>query len=522
MIRSRRLIAALAASCALFLAAACGGGGGAARGAAAGEPTAGGSARILTLAEPRSLDPATLGNSGPITAVVGNALFGTLMLDDPATGEITFSMAESFTTTNGGQTFELKLRPGLVFSDRTPLTAEDVKFNWEHTKDAATGSSSRYEASQIASSEVVDDRTLKLTMVTPLANFASMIVTTTLNWVGKPEAIQAGQQAFDAAPIGAGPFTMRNWTRNGPMELVKNPRYWDSPRPYLDSLTLRAATDATQRYNTVVSGGADVAVDTNWTNLAKARTSGLVATDSPLSGGLYLALNARRAPFDDVRARQAVSAAIDEQAINASVYSGKAEAADTLFQKTSPFYDATPLRTFDKAKAQQLFDELAAEGKPVTFTITSYPSSESRGIAESIQAQLSAFKNVQVQIKIVDISYSATLRTTYDFDMVPTSAFFVDPDPRLWTVLHSKSQQNLSGITDPALDTALQAGRATTDVAQRKKAYATVQQRITELAPVIFVERTANGAISADGVGGVRLYGNGSLSVAELWKSNGS
>ncbi|WP_235014271.1 ABC transporter substrate-binding protein, partial [Parafrankia sp. Ea1.12] len=78
---------------------------------------------MLILSDPRSLDPASLGNQAAITAVLGNALYGTLMTTDEA-GEIRYQMAESFTTTDNGRTFTLKLRPGLVFSDGTPLNAE--------------------------------------------------------------------------------------------------------------------------------------------------------------------------------------------------------------------------------------------------------------------------------------------------------------------------------------------------------------------------------------------------------------
>ncbi|WP_235015167.1 ABC transporter substrate-binding protein, partial [Parafrankia sp. Ea1.12] len=74
-------------------------------------------------------------------------------------GEIRYQMAESFTTTDNGRTFTLKLRPGLVFSDGTPLNAEAVKFNWDRLKDPASASPSAAEAAMVASTEVVDDVT---------------------------------------------------------------------------------------------------------------------------------------------------------------------------------------------------------------------------------------------------------------------------------------------------------------------------------------------------------------------------
>ncbi|CAI7975041.1 Extracellular solute-binding protein family 5 [Frankia sp. Hr75.2] len=130
------------------------------------EPVAGGEARILTLSDPRTLDPAILGNAYASGALLGNALYGTLMTNDEA-DEVQYSMAESFTTTDNGATFTLKLRPGLVFSDGTPLNAEAVKFNWDRTKDPAVGSAHRSEAAMIQLSEAVDDVTLKATWSPP-------------------------------------------------------------------------------------------------------------------------------------------------------------------------------------------------------------------------------------------------------------------------------------------------------------------------------------------------------------------
>ncbi|OHV43750.1 ABC transporter substrate-binding protein [Parafrankia colletiae] len=477
---------------------------------------AGGEGRVLLLSDPRTLDPAILGNAYASGALLGNALYGTLMTNDEA-DEVHYSMAESFTTTDNGKTFTLKLRPGLVFSDGTPLNAEAVKFNWDRTKDPAVGSPHRSEAATIESSEVVDDVTLKVTLVTPVPRYALSVLASSMNWIASPAALQKGQQAFDAKPIGAGPFTLESWTRQADIRLVKNPRYWDAPKPYLDRLTLRSALDSNQRYNTLLTGGADVAVDSSWVNLDKATKAGLPTDVMQLSGGVFTALNMRRAPFDDIRARRAVAAAVDSDALNLAAYNGTAKLADTLFTDASPFYSETPLRKRDKETAQRLFDELAAEGKPLSFTFTSASSSENRALAENIQTQLSAFKNVKVEIRIIEVAEFVQLRRTLDFDAVITSALFQDPEPRLTTVFSGGSPANMPGIDDPALNKALLAGRTATSEEERKAAYDTVQERLTELTPMFFVARGGLGAISAKNVGGLVQYGLGSLLPEELW-----
>ncbi|WP_235013663.1 ABC transporter substrate-binding protein, partial [Parafrankia sp. Ea1.12] len=134
--------------------------------------------------------------------------------------------------------------------------------------------------------EVVDDVTLKVTMTTPVTAYAQAIVGSAMNWIASPAALRKGQQTFDESPVGAGPFTLKSWTRQAAMELVKNPRYWDAPKPYLDTLTFQAALDSNQRYNTLQTGGADVAVESNPVNFDKADKAGLPNTVLELSGGL--------------------------------------------------------------------------------------------------------------------------------------------------------------------------------------------------------------------------------------------
>ncbi|RBM16202.1 ABC transporter substrate-binding protein [Prauserella sp. PE36] len=516
MIRNRPLPALAVA--AVLLLSACGGTS-ADQGGATGEPVAGGTARVIQINEPRSLDPAIMGNAWAFNAVLGNAIYGTLMVNDPKTGKIEYKLAESMVTEDGGASFELTLREGLTFSDGSPFNAEAVKFNWDRIKDPATGSaaSNIQEASLAKTTEVVDARTLKITMVEPIPNYAQALVSSSLNWIASPTALRAGQRAFDAKPVGAGPFTVESWTRQDSIELVKNPKYWDAPKPYLDRITLRSINDSTQRINTLTSGGADVAVDTNWATMATARDAGFAVDTMPLNGGQYLAMNARRAPFDDVRARQAVAAALDLRAMDTTVYNGKGSLVPTLFTESSPFHSGQQLVRTDKAAAQRLFDELAAEGNPVSFTFKSYPSPESKAVAESVQAQLSTFRNVEVRVEIVDHTEVASLHASHDFDMLISSAFFIDPEPRLWTVFHGDSRGNVTGIDDEQLNAALQQGRESTSEQERKAAYERVQQRLAEIVPGIFYTRSAASAVSADNVGGVVQYGYGSLLPEELW-----
>ncbi|MBC7304136.1 MAG: ABC transporter substrate-binding protein [Nocardia sp.] len=483
-----------------------------------GDPVPGGTARIIQASEPRTLDPAVMGNSWAINSVLGNALYGTLMIDDPEQEAIAFMMAESFSTQDGGTTFELRLRPNLQFSDGTPLDAAAVKFNWDRMKEPSNGSPYVEDAMMIASNKVVEPTVLEVTMRSPIPHFAYAIVETSMNWIASPAALTAGREAFDGEPIGAGPFVLERWARQDVIELVKNPTYWDAPKPYLDRILVQTNPDTSQRYNTLISGGADLVIDSSMGVQTRLREQGYPSQVSPLHGGQHLTLNTRRAPFDDVRARRAVAAAIDVQTLDLALQDGMGEAATSLFRESSPYYagDLT-LNETDHELAQRLFDELAGEGKPVSFTFVATQQSENRTLAESIQAQLSAFENVTVNVEIVDIVTLLRLRQTYGFDMMVGTAHFTDPDPRLWTAFHGASARNTSGINDEQLNAALDLGRTSTNLEKRTAAYRTVQERLNELVPAVFTIRTVAAAATGKNVGGLRMYTAGSVLPEELW-----
>ncbi|WP_244865584.1 ABC transporter substrate-binding protein [Rhodococcus sp. B50] len=525
MIRRRRMFAAVAVACsAVLVLGACGSGGSdtasAQDTAAVGDPVAGGSATVLQAGEPRSLDPAALSNTWAHQPVLGNALYGELMITNNDTFDVEYRMATDFSTEDNGKTFTLTLRPDLKFSDGTPLDAAAVKFNWDRLKDPALASTTIRQAVQIESTEVVDPATLRVTMVEPNPQFAQAIVAGALNWIASPAALEQGQQAFDENPIGAGPFTLVSWTRQDAVELEKNESYWDAPKPYLDRLTIRTVADYNQRINAASTGAADLSMESSWTSLNRAEGAGLATQVTETGGGQFVAMNFRRAPFDDERARRAVSLAVDLDALNTVVYNGEGEVPHTLFPESSPYYSDIKLSETNAEEAQKLFDELAAEGKPVSFTYLSYPTTESRSLGEAIQAQLAAFDNVDMKVEVLDFPTLTARNGARDFDMVISSSITQDPDFPLSIAFDSTSTGNFTGVNDPELDAALERGRFGATVEERKEAYDVVQQRLADqVVGLWYVRATPSVAYSKD-LQGVQLYTLGSPIPAEFWLSN--
>ena len=510
-------------SVAALVLAACGGGSEAevtsSGGTTSGEPVAGGTASILMMTEPTSLDPAklTVGYSG--SAPVGTSLYGTLFTQDLTTYELIPSIGESLTSTDGGKTFDLKLRPGVTFSDGSALNAEAVKFNWDRMKNPELGSASLGTAAQVTATKVVDDLTMQFTMGVPNPNFGQGITVSSLNWVASPAALKKGSEEFDANPIGAGPFTLKSWIRQDKMDLTKNPSYWNAPKPYLDSITIRTVLDSAQRLNNLQADSVDVVVDNKADNTQKAEAAGYGTYQVMLNGGNGFALNFRKAPFDDPRVREAFVKAIDISLINEVVYEGVAELPTSLFNADAPFYTGTQITQFNATEAQALFDEISAEqGSPVAITLTAYSLPPSNTVAQAIQAQMSAYKNVTVKVEEFDFPTAQSKSLSGDFQAMSAGTNFLDPETQMYTWFHGDSKGNTSGINDPVLNDALNTGRQATDLAERKDAYAIAQDRITSLNPYLWY-------VSPQGFfwtgkkfgGGIEYYGNGSLVTEGLW-----
>ncbi|MFW0785595.1 ABC transporter substrate-binding protein [Gordonia sp. CPCC 206044] len=521
MIRKKhraRLLASVGVAATVFVAA-CGGGG-AESGDSSGDggsPVPGGTLRAIQLGEPRSLDPAALSNTWAHHATLGNSLYGTLMINDPETLDVEYTMASDFSTPDGGKTFDLVLRPGLVFTDDTPLDAEAVKFNWDRLRDPALGSNSIRMAGQIADTSVVDPTTLKVTMKEPNPQFAQALLASSLNWIASPTALRKGRAAFDESPVGAGPFTLTHWTRQASIELSKNADFYAAPKPYLDKLTIQTVPDSNTRVNTMTTGGADLASESNNAALEKAKAAGLQTELVPTSGGQYMGMNWKKAPFNDPRARKAVQLATDLDALNTIVYDGQGIVPQTLFDDKSPFFTDVALQQRNTDEAQKLFDELAAEGKPVSFTFLSYPTSESRMLAEGLQSQLSAYDNVDVKVEVLDLGAATARVASRDFQMTISSAIIQDPDFPLWMAFHSNSPGNILGVDDAELDKALDEGRVATSPAERKAAYEAAQKRIVATVPGIWYIRATPSVTYADNVHGVDLYTLGSPLPENIW-----
>ena len=128
------------------------------------------------------------------------ALYGQFLVPDPKTGAYACGLCDSFETADDGVTWDIVTREGLTFTDGTPFDAEAIKYNWDRIKDPANGSASAGIASQIDHIDVVDETTVKLTMVVPSPGFKGIMPIYSLQWIASPTALEAGPGGVQQEP----------------------------------------------------------------------------------------------------------------------------------------------------------------------------------------------------------------------------------------------------------------------------------------------------------------------------------
>lgn len=338
-------------------------------------------------------------------------------------------MATSWTISDDGKVYTFKIREGVKWSDGKPFSAADVAYTVE-----AFAKYSAYFAKLLPlldSASAPDDKTFVLKLKQPL--------TATLDLFDKevfplmPKHVYEGKEIAtnpaNVAPVGLGPFKFEKWVSGQSISFVRNPYYWDAPKPYLDSVIFALIPNIQQRYNAMVNG------EVNW---FKPEAVQVPATQQAAKKGAFRVIpivnnapetsvidfNLRRAPMNNVKVRQALFQAIDRQRIVQDVYQGLAETAKnaipTQFKALhddSVNYDT--LYPFDLKKAGQILDEAGfplKDGKRFSVELTAPSMAPYDAVAQVVQAQWTAL-GIDVQLSVLDQQiWINKVYTKHDFD----------------------------------------------------------------------------------------------------------
>ena len=414
--------------------------------------------------EPPNLDP-TGGAAQAIDSVLYSNVFEGLTRF-MADGSVVAGLAKSWDISDDGLTYTFMLNEGVMFHDGTDMNADDVKFSLDRARADDSTNAQKGLFAGIADVTVVDPLTVQVTLAQPNGSFLFNMA-----WgdavIVAPESIET----IASNPIGTGAFAFSDWVQGDRLELVRNDAYWGDA-PALESATFRFISDPTAAFAAVMAEDVDAFVGfpapENLPQFeADPRFQVLVGNTE---GETILSMNNQMPPFDNVLVRQAVSLAIDRQAIIDGAMFGYGTPIGTHFAPHNPDYvDLIANSAHNPDRARELLAEAGfADG--FTTTLKLPPPSYARRGGEIIAAQL---REVGITAEITNLEWAQWLEEVFkakDFGMSIVShtepmdlGIYANPNYYFQydNIVFQAVMDKLNATTDPAMRSELMAAAQT-------------------------------------------------------------
>jgi peptide/nickel transport system substrate-binding protein len=485
------------------------------------EPVTGGSITVGLESETNTFLPSEFQGS-QAGYNVAYAVFDPLVTRN-ADGELEPYLAESVESNDDFTRWTVKLRPDVVFHDGTPLNAEALKRNFDDylTVDGAITQGTLRDVERM---EVVDELTVDYVLSRPNAAFSDVLVLPA-GWPFSPTAAERLGDAFGEQPVGTGPYRFVRWQRDDTFVVERNPDYWQDGQPYLDEITFQPIPDEESRAAALESGDVDAAQSVRLSSFL-ARVVGIPGVEVALglnNGGGNVVFNVEEPPVDDVRIRQSLAYALDQQAL-VDVVAGEAapvtELRSQLYASTSPYHseavaDAWP--GHDPERARELLQEYVDDpersdgkppGEPVSFTldVTNVASLIEQGTAFQ-----GLWEDVGYEVTVEPVEQSAHISQAIAGDF-QAKAFRLglDQDP-LGVIQNYLGDPetyllNFPNYHNDTVEETLETLRTTDDVETRAAAVEELGLRMVEDMPVYWTGSDLTFIAYRDGVEGVASW----------------
>jgi peptide/nickel transport system substrate-binding protein len=317
-------------------------------------PQAGGVLKVGTNSDPATLNPYVFGNEFDRTAF--RPIYDALLEYDLNTYDVVPNLIASFDISADGLQWTLNVRQNVTFHDGSPMTSADVVWSFEQAlKPEATRTASLL--SFVESVSAVDDHTVlvELSQADQLLSHTMIDIRVT----------KAGTTEFNENPIGTGPFKLVSWDPNRQLTYERNDSYWADGLPYLDGLEIRTIPDSSVQVIQLINGEIDFITSAPFGQIAQLVNAG-IATAVPPGGrsmGFYdIILNTQREPFDDPRVRQALSYAIEREALVRSLFGYATVQSNPIPRSSATF--AEDAANYDERDVERARELLAEAGYP--------------------------------------------------------------------------------------------------------------------------------------------------------------
>ncbi len=429
--------------------------------------------------------------------------------------EIIPALATSWEWSADGMTLTMKLRDDVTFHDGEPFNAQAVAANIDRSKNLPE-SRRKSEVKSITGTNVVDEYTIEIMLANPDATIMAQFADRA-GMMLSPKATEEMGLDFGAAPVCAGPFSFTERVQQDRIVLTKFADYYRADEINFDSVTFLPITDDTVRLANLRAGDVHIIERLPATNVASVKADDSLKMAQAVSlgyQGLTINLNnsdRAQTPLGmDSKVRQALSLAIDREALNQVVFEGVFAAGNQPFPPTSPWYDATnPIPARDIAAAKALLAEAGAENIEIEVQVSTNPVAGQ--VVQVVQAMAA---EAGIKINIVAKEFATLLSDqsagAYEVSQIGWSGR-VDPDGNIHQFMTCEGGINDSKYCNPAIDDLLNKARTSTDLATRKASYDAARKILVEDMPIIYLYHQTWIWALDDGISGFTPYPDGMI-----------
>ena len=502
--------------------------------------------------DPETMDP-TLNNSSGAGTMILNAFEGLMVLDEndqPVEGT-----AESMEVSEDGLVYTFKIREDAKWSDGEAVTADNFKYSWLRALNKETAAEYAYQLFYIKNAEkfyngeataeevginVIDEKTLEVTLETPTAYFPQLLAFTTYVPL-REDIVSANPEGWATNPetyVSNGPFKLVQWDMKDQLVFEKNGNYWDKDSVKLESLTFKLVTDDTTAYSELKAGNFDMVNSVPTNEIEPGIEEGLVHVN-PKLGNYYFAINVGKQDTlsEDVKevlnnklVRQALNLAIDRQEIIDNV--GKAEqipAYSFVPQgitdengndfASKEYYDPSDMEG-NIAKAKELLKEAGYENGNGIPTIELMYNSEGahKDICQIIQQN---WEEIGVNVELTNQEWAVFLNTRqqgdYQIARYGWIGDYIDPMTflDLWV---TGGGNNDCGFSNARYDELIAAAKVETDSAKRLEMLREAEDILMDEMPILPIYYYTTVTAANENVKGVRISTLGKISFKYAYK----
>lgn len=442
---------------------------------------------------------------------VAQTIFDPLCSYDAA-GQAHPYLAKSVTPNATYTVWTIGLRPGISFSNGQPLNAAAVALQLTMGKASALVGQA---LGPMIKAVATNNLTVTVDMSSPWVAFPAVLASQ-VGFIAAPAQLKASGNASTNDPIGSGPFIFKQWIQGSTLTVTKNPHYWRKGLPHVNEIVFHVITDPTTRLQALESNQIQFMYTTEASQIKTYLSS--TAEDMVeqfVDEPAFIMLNTDAAPLNDLRVRQALEYATNQQEINQTISLGLGSVATEPYAPTSPWYVPSGYPTspnLTKAKALiASYEHSKGLSGPVKFTLGCTDAGTNPEAMQLVQAQWQAIG--------VDVSLSYTEQATYINNAIFgsyqancwTQFGSIDPDLDATWWLSANAHPigsvalNFARLSDSTTDRELEIGRSNPNPAIRKAAYGQVWKQFAIEVPYIWLGRAPDGLIFSPNVHGLGL-----------------